>query len=31
VVIDTSRWDVDVIVDVLERLVHALRATTSAH
>lgn len=29
-VIDTSRWDVDVIVDVLERLTHALRATTSA-
>jgi len=30
-VIDTSRWDVDVIVDVLERLAHALRAATSAH
>jgi len=30
VVIDTSRWDVGVIVDVLDRLTHALRATTNA-
>lgn len=29
-VIDTSRWDVEVIVDVLDRLARALRATPKA-
>ncbi len=29
-VIDTSRWDVDVIVDVLDRLARSLRAATRA-
>jgi cytidylate kinase len=29
-VVDTSRWDVDVIVDTLERLARALRAAPNA-